>query len=122
MIRRTIFFFIIEDRKCIHFSLASNKISASTCIEDILCNNNLLFEWCIIAAEVEEEVSKLVLQSAWMYANRHTKKQCQRQEICKVNFALSSDYSIHDMYLCKCICMSDILFHQFSFIYLVWAV
>ena len=35
---------------------------ASTCIETILCNNDLLFEWSIIGAEVEEKVSKLVLK------------------------------------------------------------
>ena len=56
-------FLTIEDLIRKHFSLALNKIEgASTCIQAILCNNDLLFEWCIIAAEVEEEVSKLVLE------------------------------------------------------------
>ena len=32
---------------------------------------------------------------------RHNKKQCQRQELCKVNFAPSSDSSIHEFFLCK---------------------
>ena len=56
-------FVMIEDIVRKHFTLSSNMIEgASTCIETILCNNDLLFEWSIIGAEVEEEVSKLILK------------------------------------------------------------
>ena len=56
-------FMIIEDLVRKHLTLASDMIEgASTCVEGMLCNNDLLFEWCIIGAEVEEEVSKVVLQ------------------------------------------------------------
>ena len=56
-------FLIMEDLIRRHFTLASNRIEgAATCAEAVLGNNDLLFQWCIIAAQVEEDVSKLVLQ------------------------------------------------------------
>lgn len=56
-------FLIMEDLIRRHFTLASNRIEgAATCVEAIVGNNDLLFQWCIIAAQVEEDVSKLVLQ------------------------------------------------------------
>ena len=53
-------FMIIEDLVRKHLTLASDMIEgASICVEAMLCNNDLLFEWCIIGAELEEEVQKL---------------------------------------------------------------
>lgn len=63
MIRLTIFFVIIEDLVCKHSTLSSNKIvGASTCVEAILCNIHWLFEWYIIGADIEEDVSEVILQ------------------------------------------------------------
>ena len=53
----------MEDLIQRHFTHGSNRIEGvATCVEAIVGKNDLLFKWCIIAAQVEEDVSKLVLQ------------------------------------------------------------
>ena len=56
-------FLIMEEEIRRKYTLASNKQwCASTCSEAILRNNDLRFQWCIVAAAIEHDSSELLLQ------------------------------------------------------------
>ena len=56
-------FLIMEEEIRRMYALASNKQwCASTCSEAILRNDDLCFQWCIVAAAIEHDSSELLLQ------------------------------------------------------------
>ena len=56
-------FLIMEEEIRRKYALASNKQwCASTCSEAILRNDDLRFQWCIVAAAIEHDSSELLLQ------------------------------------------------------------
>lgn len=80
---------IMEEIFCRHLSLVGvatlTEISRQTIVDAVLKNEDLLFEWDMLAAEVEEDVSCCTTQdyrlirSTLNYINRHTNHPLKKE-------------------------------------------